>query len=73
MWLDKAHSERFLWFSIVVVRNLKLDLSLGQLNVEQGKQHILLLLLLLLLLLKVAETYLTVRHYYTVFFFTCHR
>ena len=55
MWLDKAHSERFLWFSIVVVRNLKLDLSLGQLNVEQGKQHILLLLLLLLLLLKVAR------------------
>ena len=53
MWLDKAHSERFLWFSIVVVRNLKLDLSLGQLKVEQGKQHI--LLLLLLLLLKVAR------------------
>ena len=26
MWLDMAHSERFLWFSIVVVRNLKLDL-----------------------------------------------
>ena len=48
MWLDKAHSERFLWFSIVVVKNLKLDLSLGQFNVEQGKQHILLLLLLLL-------------------------
>ena len=44
MWLDKAHSERFLWFSIVVVKNLKLDLSLGQFNVEQGKQHILLLL-----------------------------
>ena len=40
MWLDKAHSERFLWFSIVVVKNLKLDLSLGQFNVEQGKQHI---------------------------------
>ena len=55
MWLDKAHSERFLWFSIVVVKNLKLDLSLGQFNVEQGKQHILLLLLLLLLLLKVAR------------------
>ena len=53
MWLDKAHSERFLWFSIVVVKNLKLDLSLGQFNVEQGKQHI--LLLLLLLLLKVAR------------------
>ena len=45
MWLDKAHLERFLWFSIVVVKNLKLDLSLGQFNVEQGKQHILLLLL----------------------------
>ena len=55
MWLDKAHSERFLWFSIVVVKNPKLDLSLGQFNVEQGKQHILLLLLLLLLLLKVAR------------------
>ena len=55
MWLDKAHSERFLWFSIVVVKNLKLDLSLGQFNVEQGKQLILLLLLLLLLLLKVAR------------------
>ena len=27
MLLDKAHSERFLWFSIVVVKNLKLDLS----------------------------------------------
>ena len=26
MWLDMAHSERFLWFSIVVVKNLKLDL-----------------------------------------------
>ena len=45
MWLDKAHSERFLWFSIVVVKNPKLDLSLGQFNVEQGKQQILLLLL----------------------------
>ena len=45
MWLDKAHSERFLWFSIVVVKNPKLELSLGQFNVEQGKQHILLLLL----------------------------
>ena len=55
MWLDKAHSEWFLWFLIVVVKNLKLDLSLGQFNVEQGKQHILLLLLLLLLLLKVAR------------------
>ena len=55
MWLDKAHSERFLWFSIVVVKSLKLDLSLGQFNVEQGKQHILLLLLLLFLLLKVAR------------------
>ena len=53
MWLDQAHSEQFLWFSIVVVRNLKLDLSLGQFNGEQGKQHI--LLLLLLLLLKVAR------------------
>ena len=31
-----------------MVKNLKLDLSLGQFNVEQGKQHILLLLLLLL-------------------------
>ena len=55
MWLGKAHSERFLWFSIVVDKNLKLDLSLGQFNVEQGKQHILLLLLLLFLLLKVAR------------------
>ena len=54
MWLDKARSEWFLWFSIVVVKNLKLDLSLGQFNVEKGK-HILLLLLLLLLLLKVAR------------------
>ena len=54
MWLDKAHSERFLWFSIVLVKRLKLDLSLGQFKVEQGKQHILLLLLLLFLLLKVA-------------------
>ena len=45
MWLDKAHLERFLWFSIVVGKNLTLDLSLGQFNVEQGKQHILLLLL----------------------------
>ena len=51
MWLNKAHSERSLWFSIVVVKNLKLDLSLGQFNVEKGK-HI--LLLLLLPLLKVA-------------------
>ena len=49
--LNKAHSERFLWFSIVVVKNLKLDLSLGQFNVEKRK-HI--LLLLLLPLLKVA-------------------
>ena len=49
MWWDKVRSERFLWFSIVVVKNLKLDLSLGQFNVEQGKQHILMLLLLLLL------------------------
>ena len=74
MWLDKAHSERFLWFSIVVVRNLKLDLSLGQLYVEQGKQHILLLLLLLLLLLKVARniSYGTSLSD-TVIFFTCHR
>ena len=54
MWLDKVRSEWFLWFSIVVVKNLKLDLSLGQFNVEKGK-HILLLLLLLLLLLKVAR------------------
>ena len=45
MWLDKAHSERILWFSIVVVKNPKMDLSLGQFNVEQGKQHILLPLL----------------------------
>ena len=49
-----ARSEQFLWFSIVVVKNLKLDLSLRQFNVEKGK-HILLLLLLLLLLLKVAR------------------
>ena len=43
-----------IWFSIVVVKNLKLDSSLGQLyvNVEKRK-HILLLLPLLLLLLKV--------------------
>ena len=54
MWLDKARSERFLWFSIVVLNNRKLDLSLGQFNVEKGK-HILLLLLLLLLFLKVAR------------------
>ena len=27
MWLDKAHLERFLWFSIVVGKNLPLDLS----------------------------------------------
>ena len=52
MWLDKARSEQLLWFSIVVGKNLKLDLSLGQFNVEKGK-HI--LLLLLLLLLKVAR------------------
>ena len=55
MWLDKAHLERFLWFSIVVGKNLTLDLSLGQFNVEQGKQHILLLLLFPFLLLKVAQ------------------
>ena len=54
MWLDKARSERFLWFSIEVLNNRKLDLSLGQFNVEKGK-HILLLLLLLLLFLKVAR------------------
>ena len=56
MWLDKVRSEWFLWFLIVVVKNLglKLDLSSGQFNVEKGK-HILLLLLLLLLLLKVAR------------------
>ena len=54
MWSDKVRSEWFLWFSIVVVKNLKLDLSLGQFNVEKGK-HILLLLLLLFLLLKVAR------------------
>ena len=70
--LNKAHSERFLWFSIVVVKNLKLDLSLGQFNVEKGK-HILLLLLLLLRLLKVARNIVTVRHYYIIMFFTCHR
>ena len=51
MWLNKAHSERSLWFSIVVVKNLKLDISLGQFNVEKRK-HI--LLFLLLPLLKVA-------------------
>ena len=51
-----------LWFSIVVVKNLKLDLSLGQFNLEKGK-HI--LLLLLLLLLKVAGN-VTVRHYYII-------
>ena len=39
MWLAKVHSERLLWFSIVVVKNLKLDLSLEQFNVEQRKQH----------------------------------
>ena len=54
MWLNTARSERFLWFSIVVVKNLKLDLSLEQFNVEKGK-HVSLLLLLLLLLLKVAR------------------
>ena len=37
MWLDKVHSELFLWFSIVVFKNLKLDLSLGKFNVEKGK------------------------------------
>ena len=37
MWLDKVRLERFLWFSIVVVKNLKLDFSLGQFNVEKGK------------------------------------
>ena len=68
MWLDKAHSERFLWFSIVVVKNLKLDLSLGQFNVEQGKQHILLLLLLPLLLLKVARNI----YYGTSLLYSCY-
>ena len=42
--LRKARSDRFLWFSIVAVKNQKLDLSLGQFNVEKGK-HILPLLL----------------------------
>ena len=69
MWLDKARSERFLWFSIVVVKNLKLDLSLEQFKVEKGK-HILLLLLLLLLLLKVVRniSYGTSLLYYYIFY-----
>ena len=68
MWLDKAHLERFLWFSIVVGKNLPLDLSLGQFNVEQGKQHILLLLLLPLLLLKVARNI----YYGTSLLYSCY-
>ena len=68
MWLDKAHLERFLWFSIVVGKNLTLDLSLGQFNVEQGKQHILLLLLLPLLLLKVARNI----YYGTSLLYSCY-
>ena len=66
MWLDKARSEQLLWFSIVVGKNLKLDLSLGQFNVEKGK-HI--LLLLLLLSLKVARniSYGTSLLYYYIF------
>ena len=55
----------------VVVKNLKLDLSLGLFNVEKGK-HILLLLPLLLLLLKVARNISYGTPLLIIIFFTCH-
>ena len=71
--VGQGRSELFLWFSIVLVKNLKLDLSLGQFNVEKGKHiHILLLLLLLLLLLKVARNISYGTSLLIIIFFTCH-
>ena len=42
MWLDKAHWERLLWFSIVVVKNLKLAVVTVTVAVIEGRpKHIL--------------------------------